>query len=130
VNRPTGIINTQDGIFVECKPVDKTHAAGGHYCDRGLSRFVVGDYAWTMTSALMMGYTVKPYTLSPKLSEALKARATTLPTLSGPEPCEFSSAGPHNEVVHISEHSRSFNYRETSKPAGPITIRHLWLARD
>lgn len=129
VNRPAGIINSQDAIFVECKPVDVNHAIGGHYCDKGLSRFVIGDYAWTMTSALMIAYAVKPYTISPKLSKALKARAK-LKTLSGPDPCSFSSAGLHNEVVHISEHSRSFVYLETSEPAGPITIRHLWLSRD
>jgi hypothetical protein len=130
VNRPAGVINSQDGIFVECKPVDATHGAGGHYCDKGLSRFVVGDYAWAMTSALMIAYTVKPYTISPKLSEALKARATTLLTLSGPDPCSASSAGSHNEVVQISDHGRSFVYPDTGKAAGPISIRHLWLARD
>jgi hypothetical protein len=130
INRPAGIINSQDFIFVECKPVDAAHGAGGHYCDKGIRRFVVGDYAWTMTNALMIAYTVKPYTISPKLYDALQARATTLPTLSGPDPCTFSSAGPHSEVVYISEHSRSFIYRETPKAAGPIIIRHLWLSRD
>lgn len=130
VNRPAGIINTQDGIFVECKPVDSTHSTGAHYCDKGLIRFVVGDYAWAMSSALMVGYTVKPYTILPKLSEALQARATTLPTSSGPDPCKSSSAGPHNDVVHISKHPRGFIYLGTSELAGPITIRHLWLARD
>jgi len=130
VNRPAGIINSQDGIFVECKPVDSTHGAGAHYCNKGLNRFVVGDYAWAMRIALMVGYTVKPYTISPKLSQALQARATTLQTSSGPDPCKFSSAGPHHEVVHISEHPRGFVYLETGKPAGPITIRHLWLSRD
>jgi hypothetical protein len=130
VNHPAGIINTQDGIFVECKPVDSTHSTGAHYCDKGLIRFVVGDYAWAMSSALMVGYTVKPYTISPKLTDALRARAKTLPTSSGPDPCKASSAGPHNEVVHTSKHPRDFTYLETDEPAGPITIRHLWLSRD
>jgi hypothetical protein len=130
VNRPAGIINSQDGIFVECKPVDSTHGAGAHYCDKGLRRFAVGDYAWAMNIAIMVGYTVKPYTILPKLSEALQTRATTLPTSSGPYPCKSSSAGSHNEVVHISEHPRGFSYLDTSEPAGAITIRHLWLSRD
>jgi hypothetical protein len=130
VNRPAGIINSQDGIFVECKPVDSNHTTGAHYCDKGLIRFIVGDYAWAMSSALMVGYAVKPYTISPKLSEALQARATTLQTSSGPHPCKSSSAGPHNDVVHISQHPRGFIYLDTSEPAGPITIRHLWLSRD
>ncbi len=49
-------MRTQDGIFVECKPIDASHTAGVHYCDKGIIRFVRGDYAWCLVSALMVGY--------------------------------------------------------------------------
>ena len=55
LDRPVGVLYSQHGIFIECKPVDATHTVGVHYCDKGIIRFVRGDYAWTMTSALMIG---------------------------------------------------------------------------
>ena len=42
---------SQDGIFIECKPVDSNHSISTHYCNKGIIRFVCGDYAWAMTSA-------------------------------------------------------------------------------
>jgi hypothetical protein len=36
---------TQDWLFIECKPVDRDHSAGGHYCDKGIIRFIRGEYA-------------------------------------------------------------------------------------
>ncbi|MGO8765026.1 MAG: hypothetical protein ACLQSR_07830 [Limisphaerales bacterium] len=48
IGRPKARIPWQDWLFVECKPVGAGRAAGGHYCDRGLIRFVRGDYAWAI----------------------------------------------------------------------------------
>lgn len=130
VNRPSGLLNTQDGLFIECKPVDRTHSAGQHYCDLGLIRFVRGDYAWAMTSALMIGYARDNYTIVPKLSEALKVRASTIPTITELQPCACSSSGADSEVVYLSKHERSFCYGDSESRAAAITIRHLWLRRD
>lgn len=129
VNRPSGLVNTQDGLFIECKPVDRAHSAGQHYCDKGLIRFVRGDYAWAMTSALMVGYARDNYTIVPKLAEALKVRGTAIPTLTELQPCACSKSGADSEVVHLSKHGRTFNY-VGSERAAPIMIRHLWLRRD
>lgn len=130
VDRPIGVIFSQHGIFVECKPVDLSHAAGTHYCDKGITRFIRGDYAWAMTSALMIGYVRTGYTVIPKLIDALAMRATEIPMLGTPQLCQHSKAGEASEVVYVSRHKRKFNYIETGKPAPPITIRHLWLSRD
>lgn len=130
VNRPTGIMTTQYGLFIECKPVDKSHPIPKDYCDRGIIRFIGGDYAWAMTSALMVAYARRDYTILPHLVDALADRTTTIPTLSPPQPCSASLSGPANEVVHISLHNRTFQYLENGKDAGAITIRHLWLSRD
>lgn len=120
---------SQDWLFVECKPIDAGHSVGVHYCDKGIVRFVRGDYAWTMTSALMIGYAVHGYTIHPKLTDALTARPALL-TLDQPHPCRRSKAGRDSEPVQVSRHAREFAYLETGKQAPEITIRHLWLRRD
>lgn len=130
VNRPSGIMNTQDGIFVECKPVDASHPIQKHYCDKGIMRFVRGDYAWAMTSALMVAYAKENYTILPFLNEALRSRTTTITTVQFPQRCHLSIGGDRNEPVQISVHERPFVYLENQMNAEVITIRHLWLSRD
>ena len=50
------IRSDQDGLFVECKPIDGHHSIISCYCKKGLTRFINGDYAWAMQDALMVGY--------------------------------------------------------------------------
>jgi len=121
---------SQDGLFVECKPVDSSHSTGVHYCDKGIIRFVRGEYAWAMTSALMIGYARDGYSILPKLTKALEEREKTVPTIAPPCPCQQSKPGKNNEVVHVSQHLRTFSYVETGQKAPAITLRHLWLRRD
>jgi hypothetical protein len=123
-------MNTQHGLFIECKPVDRDHPAGSAYCDAGLIRFVRGDYAWAMQNAMMIGYAREGYSLNPKLSEALASnRKVPIPLCSGLEGCPRTSASAFAEQVVISKHQRTFTYVETNLPAGIIVIRHLWLKR-
>jgi hypothetical protein len=75
-------------------------------------------------------YARSGYTILPKLPDALASRTKEIPTLVAPQPCGRSKAGSANEVVHISQHERTFNYVENGKAAPAITIRHLWLKRD
>ena len=121
---------SQDWLFIECKPVDPDHSAGVHYCDRGIVRFVRGEYAWAMTGALMIGYVRNGYSIVPKLVNALRDREKEVPTLTLPCACQRSKAGRDSETVHVSQHSRAFSYVETGQQAPPITLRHLWLRRD
>ena len=135
--RPPVEYSSDDGLFIECKPVDVTHPTGDAYCGKGLVRFVEGSYAWTMQQAMMIGYTRTGYTILPKLHDALKARSAMHPpkrieTLQYPSPCPAlsSQTALWCEAVHISCHNRTFHYDETEQPAPPITLRHLWLRRD
>ena len=130
VDRPRNVKNTQDWLFIECKPVDADHSVGVHYCDKGIIRFVRGEYAWAMTSALMIGYVRNGYSITPKLTKALQKREKQISTITLPCPCQLSKAGKNNEVVHISQHSRTFSYIQTRQLAPAITLRHLWLRRD
>jgi hypothetical protein len=129
VDRPNVLRATQDWLFVECKPVDLTHPAGVHYCSKGIIRFVRGEYAWAMTSALMVGYARNGYTILPKLKDALEV-SSIIDTLDYPYQCRSSKSGRSSEVVYISKHARTFSYIETRQPAKAIIIRHLWLRRD
>jgi hypothetical protein len=129
IGRPKARIPCQDWLFVECKPVDADHAVGAHYCDKGLIRFVRGDYAWAMRSAMMVGYARAGYTILPKLTEALQSRSNKIPTLDQAQPCIHSKTDSVSEAVHVSKHGRTFPYQETKQPAPAITIRHLWLRR-
>ncbi len=130
IDRPVGGMNSQHGLFIECKPVDKKHPAGSAYCDAGLIRFVRGDYAWAMQSAMMVAYAQEGYSVMTKLSEALASkRKEPIPTDFGPQSCQQTKATPSAEQVVTSTHQRTFEYNETGSPAGPILIRHLWLKR-
>jgi hypothetical protein len=130
IDRPAGVMNSQYGLFIECKPVDRKHPTGSAYCDEGLIRFVRGDYAWAMQSAMMLGYAREGYSLLSKLSEALaSARKEPIPISFGPESCPRTSATAFAEQVAISKHQRTFRYVENNAPAGIIVVRHLWLRR-
>ena len=129
VGRPPGVRNTQDGLFIECKPVDSKHAVREHYCGKGLVRFVLGEYAWAMPNAMMVGYAKEGHTVSTRLVPALQVWAPA-GTFSVPRACPYSKGSPTSEVVYSTKHGRGFEYLETQQAAPEITIRHLWLRRD
>ena len=125
VGRPPGVRNTQDGLFIECKPVDSKHAVRGHYCDKGLIRFVQGDYAWAMPNAMMVGYAKEGYTVSAKLIPTLQGWPPGGPN-SVPRACPHSKGSSISEVVHLTKHARRFQYLETKQPAPDIFTRHFY----
>src|SRR5260370_32208071 len=120
---------SDDGLFVECKPVDREHAAGGAYCDKGIIRFVVGEYAWALQEALMIGYASPGYTLPKKLTEAIAERKTALRSTGEVKACPHSSAVGYAQHPHITVHRRGFTYPSTGTIAPEITLRHLWFDR-
>jgi hypothetical protein len=120
---------TQDWLFIECKPVDTNHTVGVHYGAKGIARFIRGEYAWAMTSALMVGYASLGYSIEPKLPESLESRKQEFKVRRMPVPCHCSPAVSYAEKVHSTEHERTFYYLENGQPAPPIKLRHLWLNR-
>lgn len=121
------IISTQDGLFVECKPVDAAHPSGGAYCDEGLIRFVEGTYAWAMQEALMVGYVRGQRTIGKHLSKAIAER-TSLKTTQAPVPVfvEDAPAETETDALHASVHLRGFPWCGGKGPSGPITVYHSW----
>jgi hypothetical protein len=78
----------------------------------------------------MIGYARNGHSITSKLAKALQERKKEIPTVALPTPCPRSKLGKNNEVVHVSEHSRTFKYVENGQQAPDITLRHLWLRRD
>lgn len=114
------VLSDQDGLFVECKPVDSEHPILSCYCQKGLIRFVKGDYAWAMQDALMVGY-VKGYYSFIKLASVLddREKGAILKTNSHSEVDEYA--------IYRSSHEREFEWPESHGQACPISIAHLWL---
>lgn len=121
---------SNDRLFVECKPVDRDHPVGGAYCDKGIMRFVKGEYAWALTQGMMVGYASSGYEMPHKLEKALKERCHTLKTTGEVRPCSVTKATGYTQQVHTTSHQRGFVYPQIGKKAPPITIRHLWLIRN
>ncbi len=114
------ILSNQDGLFVECKPVDHKHSILSCYCKKGLLRFVNGDYAWAMQDALIVGYVKEPYSFK-KLASVLDdgKKGAALKTANHSAVDEYT--------IYCSSHSRDFEWPENRGHACPISIVHLWL---
>lgn len=123
----------QDGVFGECKPVDRKHSLAANYCAVGtarvgIERFVIGDYAWAMQEALMIGYVREGFHIFPHLAAELAAprkhKALGLPTEPVVVPSDCDHVG--REPLHLTIHLRSFVWKQTGEPASPIAIYHSW----
>jgi hypothetical protein len=129
-SEPRFVIPEFDALFIECKPVDTAHPAGGKYCDDGLIRFVRGDYAWAMQEGMMLAYARDGRTIADYLVPAMreKPRLISLATNQLPAPCltPAAAACTGTEVVHTSRHRRGFPWPEGKGLATDITVYHLW----
>lgn len=127
---PRPVLSEHDALFVECKPVDESHAAGSKYCDDGLCRFVDGDYAWAMEEGLMLGYARHGRTIVKNLIPALQKadRLGRLKTVELPRPVDHPGAVGRDDVeaLHVSRHRRGFPWVAGKGPASDILIYHSW----
>ncbi len=113
------ILSDQDGLFVECKPIDRNHPILSCYCKKGLIRFVNGDYGWAMQDALMVGYVKGLYSFK-KLASVLDCKKNTL--LKTTKHFEIDKY-----TIYCSSHNRHFEWPERRGNACPISVAHLWL---
>jgi hypothetical protein len=127
---PRRVLSEFDALFVECKPVDAAHSAGGKYCDDGLVRFVCGDYAWAMQEAMMLAYVRDGRSIAGHLLPAMaeSARKSLLKTIQMPEASRspFASATSAAEALHVSKHGRGFPWPDGKGGATEITVYHVW----
>ena len=113
------VYSSQDGLFVECKPIDGKHPISSCYCQKGLIRFVNGDYAWAMQEALMVGYVSGNYPFEKLAAVLSKEESSNLKTIS------------HSPIIpsmYHSSHDRDFMWLESRGQACRISVSHLWLA--
>jgi len=126
----------QDAWFCECKILDAASSHGiADYIKDGLMRFVVGDYAWAMPQAQMIGYVrhaaANAYAPATQLSKHMAHkdrksglsydRVTRLLGKAGPETA-IAGAQP----IFATRHERTFRLSDNRAP-GSITLRHLWF---
>ena len=138
VDRPNVTLLTDDGLFIECKPIDGSHSVPVHYCKKGLRRFVVGEYGWAMPEALMVAYVSPSHRKAQKapleaLHNALEISQKNEPdeyaTIQLPIQCPYAAARRASVIVWTTRHRRQFKYLQTGGPAPQILLRHLWLPR-
>jgi hypothetical protein len=130
VDEEPGLASSYHALFVECKPIDREHAAGGDYCDKGLQRFVDGEYAWAMQEALMLGYARHGRSISDHLVRAMNEpeRRARLKVVEPPRPVLHAGAeaAPHADVLYRSRHRRGFSWPDDKGPAVDIVVYHSW----
>lgn len=117
-------------LVIEAKILDsasgKTVAS---YCDRGLRRFVEGEYAWANREAFMLGYvrdgSLIDTKLSPRLVDAIGLNPP--PYLVEELPVHVGSG---DLDLARTRHGRDFVYSCQAPPnsAEPISVWHLWLS--
>lgn len=115
-------------LIAECKIIDTGKGkTAGLYRDKGVARFVEGDYAWANREALMFGYVRCGSGLEKTVLKSLKNYAA----LNCNEIEMRASITPliKKDALGTSTHGRSFAYvhAATTLVPGPIELWHLWL---
>lgn len=118
-------------LITEAKILDETTSkTEALYCDKGLRRFVDGEYAWGNREAFMIAYVRDGSSIGSKLTPYLaRAMEQTPPGyLVEGLPAAISSG---RADMAQSRHGRNFVYAGPSSPPqqpGPISVWHLWLS--
>jgi len=120
---------TAEGVFVECKPVDSAHPVGSQYCQRGLKRFVVGDYAWAVDKALMVGYVRNICPLPQGLAYALSSSHAQRDYKLQSTLVEVGETR-WKDKIYRSTHGRLIPESPITGIVEPIKLDHLWLYTD
>ncbi len=114
-------------LIVECKIIDpRGGKTVGMYLGNGLSRFLVGDYAWAVREGVMLAYVRDDSrvfsALAPIMAEGDGTKYAVLRSLEAmPEP---------PPGLACSVHIRRFRYFGRTPPhddPGPISLWHLWV---
>jgi len=119
------VLSDQDGIFVECKPVDENHSIVSDYCRAGMSRFAIGDYAWAMKQAMMVAYVRDGHSIPRSLISVTPSIQRELQTTRWLVSVSNGRAAGQSDDLHVSEHKRNFSWFNGQR-ACKIQIYHSW----
>jgi hypothetical protein len=122
------VLPSHDALVAECKPVDKSHPVGGVYCNKGLKRFIIGDYAWPMQEALMVGYVRDARCIATNLLPTMHQQKNELAMIEELKPVGKSlfTETERTDCLHVSVHARSFSWPDDRGKACSISIYHSW----
>lgn len=129
-SEPAPVIPEFNGLFIECKVVDKNHKLGDSYCNEGIKRFVSGFYAWAMEDGVMLAYVRHSKTIAGHLIPFMskERQMTSLATLQAPViySVHAAAATADAEAIHTSKHRRDRPWPDGKGQPTDITIYHLW----
>lgn len=117
-------------LVVECKLIDAPGGkSGALYCNKGLRRFLIGEYGWSGRDGFMLAYVRDQSTIESCLLPLLAVSRT-----ANPDPFavrDWPVKRRHAALdLATTRHDRAFRYVNRTMPAdepGPIAIWHLWL---
>ncbi len=129
---PTGVARPVTyGMYIECKIIEGGHDSRtiASYCTDGILRFVKGDYASVMPSAMMVAYLRRTTeSLPASLSRYLRRKKSTcfeVQTYPSLNPSRANQQPPH---AYCSKHDRSKALvGSLQRLPGSIEITHLWF---
>ena len=117
-------------LVVECKIIDITSdKTASRYCEKGLLRYINGDYAWAAAEAFMLAYVRDKSSIQSSLTPILidSEKLTPPPYLV----VTFPEAAPHPTAdLARSRHNRNFTYTNNVRQnlPGLISVWHMWVS--
>lgn len=118
-------------LIAEAKVLDcTTKKTVKLYCNKGLCRFLQGEYAWANQEAFMLGYVRDGSSINKELVPLLSKDMTLTPARYGVQVLP-TAAGNGTSDLAWSQHNRPFAYIHktfSARVPGPITVWHLWLS--
>ncbi len=117
-------------LIVEAKIIDAATAKTiALYCDKGLRRFLAGEYAWAAQEAFMVAYVRDGSSIAGRLTPLLTHDMTQAASNYAVQTLPKAIGTPAGDLAS-SRHDRSFTYIHQAPPLhspGAMTIWHLWL---
>jgi len=116
-------------LVAEAKVIDAPNSKTEKlYCEKGISRYVKGEYAWGNREAFMIAYVRDGSSIGSKLTPHLSREKSRRPPKYLVEDLPIA-AGSNGADLARSRHGRKFKYlgKPRSKP-GSISVWHLWLS--
>ncbi len=116
-------------LVAEAKVLDESKSKTiWHYCEKGVRRFVEGEYAWGNREAFMIGYVRDSSSIDETLTGFLSVVDQSNPERFRLESLSAPVGAGAGELAR-SRHGREFVYGNQTPPnsPGPISVWHLWL---
>ena len=116
-------------LVAEAKVIDApTSKTVKMYSEKGIRRFVVGEYAWGNREAFMIGYVRDKSSIDTTLTPFLSEAVETNPPHYALQSLPISVGGAAWDLART-KHGRTFIYASQPPPnaPGPISLWHLWM---